>query len=704
MSDKMTKIDRPVLVAHICHLSKVENEFEQLLNLPERQVSYYDASMFDDEKEAIENIELESEEGTAWSLHHIAPLTAQVPLYQGANTAANVNLSMAVNYSGPKSQLRDSLLSKASLHGPRQNEPLSSLSARPVLNTKVLNAQVSSTQTAGIQAASSQGPDMQVLSQKDTIIKVFSITASVVAQGNIQSEVSIDGITSTETVKRLSSLTPSQLHQSPMPNNAVGRDPGANAPVLMLKVPTQREAVSKESMLQVPAQKEPLSKESAAGHTLVSKPVGPSVNQVQSESSASQTIRLHSALTPPQPEQSFVSVGRDVPMLMSKVPTQREAVSKESMLQVPAQKEPLSKESAAGHALVSKSVGPSVNQVQSESSANQTIRLHSALTPPQPEQSFVSVGRDVPMLMSKVPTQREAVSKESMLQVPAQKEPLSKESAAGHALVSKPVGPSLNQVQSESSANQTIRLHSALTPPQPEQSFVSVGRDVPMLMSKESVPQIPVLVVPASKELMSKVPVSNASTVASKLCSSSVDQHERSIASKHVEQYIGKFVCKAQSDSNTNQPIASEATKLQPVLTQLKSVSQMQPKPSANRSVEVRGDTHVEKTAVLVPLNTEVRENNTQASVMLTQEEASPVLLTRMELFGFGAKLAAGHMLTSVQPVLFSPVLHYQISPEYFTHYAQLNTYRVFFRNKYYLFQFEDHKVTNFLEGYYDRH
>jgi hypothetical protein len=181
---------------------------------------------------------------------------------------------------------------------------------------------------------------------------------------------------------------------------------------------------------------------------------------------------------------------------------------------------------------------------------------------------------------------------------------------------------------------------------------------------------------------------------------------ESMAASKFVDPSIGMLVRQAESEPSTTQPNAGEAAKLQPVLTPLKSVTQMQPESSTNRAVEVRVDTHVEKTAVLVPLNAQARENDTQASVVLTQE-ASPVLMTRMELFGVGAKLAAlgaGNMLTSVQPILPSPMLHYQIAPEYFTHYAQLNTYRVFFRNKYYLFQFEDHKVTNFLEDYYDRH
>ena len=629
MSDKMTKIDRPVLVAQICHLSKVENEFEQLLNLPERQVSSYDASMFDDEKEAIENIELESEEGTAWSLHHIAPLTAQVPLYQGANTAANVNLSMAVNYSGPKSQLRDSLLSKASLHGPRQNEPLSSLSARPVLNTKVLNAQVSSTQTAGIQAASSQGPDMpdmQVLSQKATIIKVFSITPSVVAQGNIQSEVSIDGITSTETVKRLSSLTQSQLHQSPQPNNAAGRNPMANAAVLMSKVPTQREAVSKEPVSKEAVSKEPVSKEAVSKEPVSKEPV--SKEPVSKEPVSKEPV-------------SKEPVSREP---VSREPVSREPVSKEPVPKEPVPKEPVSKEPVSKEAVSKEAV--SKEPVSKEA-------------------------------VSKEPVSKEPVSKEPVSKEPVSKLPLSKESTVASKLVEQSFGKFVHKAQFDSNTNQPnaaegTKLQHVLTSLKPHQPSTTLECD--------TVVNAPVL--------MSKVPVVQESIA----------------VSKFMDPSIGMLVREAESEPSTKQHNAGEGTKLQRVLTPLKSVTQMQPELSANRSLEMRGNSHAEKTAVLVPLNTEVRENTTQASVMLTQEEASPVLLTRMELFGFGAKLAAGHMLTSVQPVLFSPVLHYQIAPEYFTHYAQLNTYRVFFRNKYYLFQFEDHKVTNFLEGYYDRH
>lgn len=47
--------------------------------------------------------------------------------------------------------------------------------------------------------------------------------------------------------------------------------------------------------------------------------------------------------------------------------------------------------------------------------------------------------------------------------------------------------------------------------------------------------------------------------------------------------------------------------------------------------------------------------------------------------------------------------LNYSLSPTLFWQYPQVNSYRVFFARKYYLFTFENNKVTSFLEEYYDR-
>lgn len=47
--------------------------------------------------------------------------------------------------------------------------------------------------------------------------------------------------------------------------------------------------------------------------------------------------------------------------------------------------------------------------------------------------------------------------------------------------------------------------------------------------------------------------------------------------------------------------------------------------------------------------------------------------------------------------------LNYQLSPTLFWQYPQVISYRVFYAKKYYLFKFENNKVTNFLEEEYDR-
>ncbi|MCO4174525.1 hypothetical protein K8D10_22525 [Aeromonas veronii] len=51
-------------------------------------------------------------------------------------------------------------------------------------------------------------------------------------------------------------------------------------------------------------------------------------------------------------------------------------------------------------------------------------------------------------------------------------------------------------------------------------------------------------------------------------------------------------------------------------------------------------------------------------------------------------------------PVMSS---HYPLSPAIFWQYPKVNSYRVLFAKKYYLFKFESNKVTSLLEGYYDR-
>ncbi|MFW7525796.1 hypothetical protein ACODM8_16890 [Vibrio ostreicida] len=59
--------------------------------------------------------------------------------------------------------------------------------------------------------------------------------------------------------------------------------------------------------------------------------------------------------------------------------------------------------------------------------------------------------------------------------------------------------------------------------------------------------------------------------------------------------------------------------------------------------------------------------------------------------------------LQKLVPVAGMTLSHYELAPEMFWQYPQVNSYRVLFRNKYYLFEFDEHKVTSFLEENYDR-
>jgi hypothetical protein len=61
------------------------------------------------------------------------------------------------------------------------------------------------------------------------------------------------------------------------------------------------------------------------------------------------------------------------------------------------------------------------------------------------------------------------------------------------------------------------------------------------------------------------------------------------------------------------------------------------------------------------------------------------------------------HSFLQTFPVMSSNNLNYSLSPAFFWQYPQVNSYRVFFARKYYLFTFENKKVTSFLEEYYDR-
>ncbi len=59
--------------------------------------------------------------------------------------------------------------------------------------------------------------------------------------------------------------------------------------------------------------------------------------------------------------------------------------------------------------------------------------------------------------------------------------------------------------------------------------------------------------------------------------------------------------------------------------------------------------------------------------------------------------------LQTLVPVERTTRTHFELAPEMFWQYPLVNSYRVLFRNKYYLFEFEEHQVTSFLEDVYDR-
>ncbi|MYM60103.1 hypothetical protein GTG28_12790 [Vibrio sp. OCN044] len=66
--------------------------------------------------------------------------------------------------------------------------------------------------------------------------------------------------------------------------------------------------------------------------------------------------------------------------------------------------------------------------------------------------------------------------------------------------------------------------------------------------------------------------------------------------------------------------------------------------------------------------------------------------------------LTTSHSVASVSPVIKPMPLsgiglpHYQLAPELFVQYPKLNSYVVLYRNKYYLFEFNEHKMVNYLE------
>lgn len=66
--------------------------------------------------------------------------------------------------------------------------------------------------------------------------------------------------------------------------------------------------------------------------------------------------------------------------------------------------------------------------------------------------------------------------------------------------------------------------------------------------------------------------------------------------------------------------------------------------------------------------------------------------------------LTSNHYNIAPAPVAVNGLanISLQLTPSVFWHYPALNSYRVFFRQKYYLFRFEGNQVTNYLEEDYD--
>ncbi len=68
-----------------------------------------------------------------------------------------------------------------------------------------------------------------------------------------------------------------------------------------------------------------------------------------------------------------------------------------------------------------------------------------------------------------------------------------------------------------------------------------------------------------------------------------------------------------------------------------------------------------------------------------------------------GLTVPSSLALQTLVPVERTTRTHFELAPEIFWQYPLVNSYRVLFRNKYYLFEFEEHQVTSFLEDVYDR-
>ncbi|AUI86410.1 hypothetical protein BS333_08430 [Vibrio azureus] len=100
-------------------------------------------------------------------------------------------------------------------------------------------------------------------------------------------------------------------------------------------------------------------------------------------------------------------------------------------------------------------------------------------------------------------------------------------------------------------------------------------------------------------------------------------------------------------------------------------------------------------TSITERSSSEVRNIPLSSINMFT--EASKVTIER------GLTVPSTVALQTLIPVAGMARTNYDLAPEMFWQYPQMNSYRVLFRNKYYLFEFVEHQMTNFMEEYNDR-
>ncbi|WP_247651565.1 hypothetical protein [Shewanella oncorhynchi] len=760
----MTKMEKLAPVAQIACLSPVESEFEQLLNLSKRQASSHDASTFDGEKEAIETHEAEHEESFIWG--HVVPVAAHAPLRQhifSASKTVRIHSSDAVGRR-PKSEIHEPLSNEANLQQPRHRgisailvathdqsqlkvnnigesavnalvspsitpvgKPLdiqtaagTDKTALPIMTTpsQPIATALKSTQSSPIdsspisQPAAGMGRESVVTPQVSTMSVGKSLNS---AQSVVNSEQVGRSLTTppqpTATVPKSTQSLPIKSPLISQPAAVMGRESVVNPqvstmplgkslnstrPVVSLEqagrsmtTPPQPIATVPNSTQPSPINSSPISQLAAGvGRELIVNPQASTMSVGKSLNSAQLVVNSElvgrSLMTPPQPIATAYQPAQSS-LIKSPLISQPNAVMR--------------RESAV-HAQVSTTpVGKSLNAAQPV--VNSELAGRSPTTPPQ----FIATASQ--------PAQSSAIKSPLISQHATV---MGSESAVNAQVSITPVGKSLNSAQSVVNSEQVGR--SLTTPPQPIATVSQPTQSLPIksllisqpaaVMGRESVvnPQVPTM--PVGKSLNSVQPVVNSEQAGRSLTTppqpiAVVPQSTQSSAIKSPLISQPPTVMGRESGANLQ-----KQSELKVAHSPLSILARVQRESNANKglSAEEKKEDPIIKASVVFNSNLEVKEGGQQVN-MVSIEEKSSVLATRMELPSLGSKHAAiGTVNTAmtVQPVLSSLMLHYQIAPEYFTQYVQLNTYRVFFRNKYYVFQFEDNKVTNFLEDYYDRH